>query len=229
MRGRVRVMSRRGEMKGRETAETAAAWKAMWAGFKIELTEENKEVLRFLYAITVWGEQDPDTRTVSLSGEADDAWHDLIIDERVYAVVIATLCALTGNERPWHAPREGCARRQAEWRRRRVELFPELKKRAREEVAVPPAEPHYTVDVGKGTSATPYCRRKYYIPTRKVGLDCTVPQFMDLLNEVSGIPHSEMRLLTDDGIRLFHHEQYVVDLVDGDRRFVHLLPEQRGC
>ena len=227
----MRVMSRRGEMKGRETAETAAAWKAMWAGFKIELTEENKEVLRFLYAITVWGEQDPDTRTVSLSGEADDAWHALIIDERVYAVVIAALCAVTGNrERPWHAPREPCARRQAEWRRRRVYLFPELKKRAREEgAAVPPTEPHYTVSSLNGSGES------IYIPARKVGDDCTVAQFKELLSEESGVPTDQMRLIYNG--KAWGEDQdhrCVVDMVGGTPQpgaspNIRFILRLRGC
>ena len=217
MRGRVRVMSRRGEMKGRETAETAAAWKAMWAGFKIELTEENKEVLRFLYAITVWGEQDPDTRTVSLSGQADDAWHALIIDERVYAVVIAALCAVTGNrERPWHAPREPCARRQAEWRRRRVELFPELM-RAREEGAAVPTQ--YMLNGLDG--------RWRCIPA--VGDDCTVAQFKDLLSEEYGVPTCQMWLVR--GGIIWHDGDYVVDYLAGGGELpeIQLHGRLRGC
>ena len=71
-----------------------------------------------------------------------------------------------------------------------MELFPELKKRAREGGgAPPPTEPHYTGTSMNGGG------RSCYIPARKVGDDCTVAQFRDILSEVSGVPTDQMRLI----------------------------------
>ena len=89
---------------------SAANWENYFTAFTLHAHVQRHgkdavhDALRFIYALVHTHEQQPEQRTMSLPLASDQAWHDLILDERLYAAIILTLTAHTKQERPWHMP-----------------------------------------------------------------------------------------------------------------------------
>jgi hypothetical protein len=112
-------------------SDSARLWESALAGFALSKHVEKHgrdsvyDALRFVYALAECGEQEPETRTMALPVRAEAAWVDLVLDERLYTVVMYTLCSMTGCARPWHGspPVVDYARHVNKWYRVREELF----------------------------------------------------------------------------------------------------------
>ena len=214
-----------------DPAQTLSAW--MEAVAEVDFSQQGvrfgaetvKEVLRFLLATCLTGQQEPVQRCMSLPTVTDECWHAMIVHERAYAKLMEILTRVSGTDRPWHEynpieDKEHHSRRVLAWKSMEKGLWPTTS------VAPKRTSKRKVSSKRKLVDATKWCISvlfgdktiKVYAKEGWEGI-----HVMEALERQEGIPVAQQVLLYE-GSRV----QCIGEL-DNSMQVMDLLPYSKGC